>query len=220
MSPASIDFSFAFPTIAPTSVEEALAIVATRRYSLHSTILPLVQDALLLAEQVRRALIRNRAGTSHSQAITGKRADGTPLDGHTHAHYLPTDEDRDGRLDHFTIYAPGGFDDSDIDALRSLRTIFRPGSTRDVHLTLVESGLAGVAESPLFAEALRWRSVTPFSLPRFPNRGGGKPPRPRDRPESQVARELRLRGLPGPACVRPLDGYAVPGRATIPWSEF
>ena len=182
--------------------------------------LPDVVFALPFAEQVRRALIRNRVGTSHSEAITGKRSDGTPLDGHTHAHYLATDEDRDGRIDHITIYAPGGFDDADLDGLRSLRTIFRSGSRPDVRLTLIESGLAGGAESPLFAEALRWRSVTPFSLPRFPNRGGGKPPRPRDLPEGQVAREIRLRGLPEPVSIRPVEGYVVPGGPTIPWSEF
>jgi CRISPR-associated protein Csb2 len=189
-------------------------------YRLRSAGCPTLGYALPFSEQVRRAVIRGRVGTSHSEAITGKRADGTPLDGHAHAHYFAMDEDRDALIDHITIYAPGGFDDADIDALRSLRTIFRSGSRPDVHLTLVESGLVGGVKSPLFAEALRWRSVTPFSLPRFPNRGGGKPPRPRDLPEGQLRRELGLRGLREPASIRPLEGYAVPGRAAIPWSEF
>jgi CRISPR-associated protein Csb2 len=198
----------------------AVSSMAMVRYALRSTALPAAIDALPLAEQVRRALIRNRVGTSHSEASTGKRANGTPLDGHTHAHYLPTDEDRDGLIDHITIYAPGGFDDADIGALRSLRTIFRSGSRPDVRLTLIESGVAGGAESPLFAEALRWRSVTPFSLPRFPNRGGGKPPRPRDLPEGQLRRELGLRSLPEPVSIRPVEGYVVPDERVICWSEF
>src|SRR5258708_15560721 len=51
----------------------------TARYALDSTVLPLSQDALPFAEQVRRAVIRNRSDTSHSEAITGKTADGVPL---------------------------------------------------------------------------------------------------------------------------------------------
>jgi CRISPR-associated protein Csb2 len=189
-------------------------------YIVQSVGLPLINDALFLAERVRRALIQNRVGTSHSEAITGKRADGTPLDGHTHAHYLPTDEDRDGRIDHITIYAPGGFDEADMDALRSLRTIFRSGSRPDVHLRLIEPRVGNASESPLFAEARRWRSLTPFSLPRFPNRGGGKPPRPRDLPEGQLRRELGLRGLPEPVSIRLVEGYVVPRDRVICWGEF
>lgn len=100
---------------------------------------PCIRNALPFAEHVRRALIRNRMSTSHSEAITGKRSDGTPLDGHSHAHYLPTDEDQDGFIDHIMIYAPRGFDDADVQALRSLKTIFRSGRP-DVHLRMIEPG--------------------------------------------------------------------------------
>lgn len=53
----------------------------------------------------------------------------------------------------------------------------------------------------------RWRSVTPFALPRFPNRGGGKPPRPRDLPESQLEHELTARGFPEPISIKRIEGY-------------
>ena len=62
--------------------------------------------------------------------------------------------------------------------------------------------------------------MTPFSLPRFPNRRGGKPPRPRDLPEGQLRRELSLRGLPEPTSVKPLDGYQVPGKPIVSWTDF
>ena len=195
--------------------------VAAARFSLDSTVLPLAQDALPFAEQVRRALIRNRVDTSHSEAITGKRADGNPLDGHEHAHYFPTDEDHDGRIDHITIYAPRGFDEADLEALGSLRTIFRSGNRPDVRMVL--TGLGGqelLEEVSIFAEARRWRSVTPFSLPRFPNRGGGKPPRPRDLPEGQLIRELKNRGLPEPVSIKRIEGYQVEGRPLVRWLEF
>jgi CRISPR-associated protein Csb2 len=166
--------------------------------------------ALPFAEQVRRALIRSRVDTSHSEAITGKRADGTPLDGHLHAHYFPTDEDHDGRIDHITVYAARGFDDADIEALASLRTIFRSGNRPEVKMVLTGLGKEErLSQTSLFASSKRWRSVTPFSLPRFPNRGGGKPPRPRDLPEGQLRRELKNRGLPEPTSIKRIEGYQV-----------
>src|SRR5215210_1446890 len=97
-------------------LEHRLSSVTVIRFALNSVVLPLVQDALPFAEQVRRALIRNRVGTEHSEVITGKKADGVPLEGHAHAHYLPTDEDGDGRLDHVTVYAPRGFGPEDVAA--------------------------------------------------------------------------------------------------------
>jgi CRISPR-associated protein Csb2 len=208
-----------------------------------------ITAALPFAEQVRRALIRNRVDTSHSEAITGKQADGTPLDGHEHAHYFPTDENRDGRIDHITIYAPRGFDEADLEALGSLRTIFRSGNRPEVKLVLTgiwkvrgsaftprfdqeippdgattklpaEAAATKLPEIPIFARARRWRSVTPFSLPRFPNRGGGKPPRPRDLPEGQLIRELKNRGLPEPVSIKRIEGYQVEGRPLVRWLEF
>ncbi len=192
------------------------------RIALDSTVLPLVQDALPFAEQVRRALIRSRADTEHSEAITGKTADGVPLEGHGHAHYLPTDEDGDGRLDHITIYAPDGFAPGDTNALGALRTIFRRGNRPEVRLILTGLGVwRDFADgAPLFKSARRWRSVTPFSLPRFATRGAGKRARPRDLPEAQVARELRVRGLPEPVSIKRVDGYSISDRPLVRWLEF
>jgi CRISPR-associated protein Csb2 len=219
----------------PTPPHRASA-VATKpmvaRFALDSTVLPLAQDALPFAEQVRRALIRHRAGVEHSEVITGKMFDGVPLEGHAHAHYLPTDEDLDGRLDHITIYAPRGFEPEDVAAFDALRTIYRRGNKPEVRLIL--SGLGTLAEFAaaseesehlagdvsLFKPSRRWRSVTPFSLPRFATRGGGKPARPRDLPEAQLARELRVRGLPEPVAIKRLEGYVAGERPLVRWLEF
>jgi CRISPR-associated protein Csb2 len=206
---------------APPRRTASKALTNIAHYALDSSVLPLAQDALPFAEQVRRALIRNRIDTSHSEVITGKHADGKPLEGHEHAHYFATDEDLDGRIDHITIYAPRGFEDADLEALGSLRTVFRSGNRPEVKM--VFTGLGGqemLPEVSIFAEARRWRSVTPFSLPRFPNRGGGKPPRPRDLPEGQLIRELKNRGLPEPVSIRRIEGYQVEGRPLVRWLEF
>jgi len=196
-------------------------LVTTARYALYSTVLPLVRDALPFAEQVRRALIRCRADTTHSEAISGKCEDGAPLEGHRHAHYFATDEDGDGRIDTITAHAPGGFDELDVRAFGQLRTIFRRGNLPDVHLALRGLGHTGEpGDAPMLRSSHRWRSVTPFSPPRFTSRGGGKPPRPRDLPEAQVVRELRLRGLPEPLAVTRIDGYEVEGRPLVRWLDF
>jgi CRISPR-associated protein Csb2 len=202
-------------------VQHKTKTVTVARYALDSNVLPLAQDAMLFGEQVRRALIRNRVDTSHSQAIVGKTVDGVPLEGHLHAHYLATDEDGKGRLDHVTLYAPCGFDHHDLAAIGALRTIFRQGNRPDVRLVLIGLGEAEqFGDAPIFAKSLKWRSVTPFSLPRFANRGGGKPPRPRDLPEAQLVRELKLRGLPEPVSVKRIEGYAAGGRPLVRWLEF
>lgn len=190
-------------------------------FNLAASELPEIALSLPFAEQVRRALIRNRVDTSHSEAIVGKTIDGVPLAGHLHAHYLATDEDGDGRLDHVTLYAPRGFDRHDQAAIGNLRTITRRGNRPDVRLVLTGLGEAKSAgDATLFASSRRWRSVTPFSLPRFANRGGGKPPRPRDLPEAQLVRELRLRGLPEPISIRRTEGYEINGRPMVRWLEF
>jgi CRISPR-associated protein Csb2 len=211
------------PTGTPHLFREPRPLAVTViRFALDSTVLPLMQDALPFAEQVRRALIRNHVGTEHSEVITGKRVDGVPLEGHAHAHYLPTDEDGDGRLDHITVYAPRGFESEDVAALSALRTIYRKGNRPDVRLVLTKTGAPGdfAARRVLFGPSRRWRSATPFSLPRFATRGAGKPPRPRDRPEEQLRREMRLRGLPEPVSVTPVDEYVPGERLPVRWLEF
>lgn len=190
-------------------------------FTLAASELPDVVLALPFAEQVRRALIRNRVDTSHSEAIVGKTVEGVPLAGHLHAHYLATDEDGDGRLDHVALYAPCGFDRYDLVAIGALRTIFRRGNRPDVQMVLTRMGeVSQFGDAPLFARSRRWRSVTPFSLPRFANRGGGKPPRPRDLPKVQFLRELKSRGLPEPISINRIDGYQTEKRPMVRWLEF
>jgi CRISPR-associated protein Csb2 len=78
----------------------------------------------------------------------------------------------------------------------------------------------GPGGSPIFAISKSWRSVTPFSLPRFPNRGGGKPPRPRDLPEAQLTQELTARCLSEPISIKRIEGYQASGRPMVRWLEF
>ena len=210
--------------------------ITVARFALAANVLPLVTKSLPFAELARRCLIRNRGFyTEHSEVITGKTADGTPLVNHSHAHYFVTDEDGDGRIDHLTIYAPRGFDRSDITALGEMRFINWQTSRvddrslyNDKELCVEKRGgrtgvrliLLGFGEAADFAaedkkvslfqkplQSCKFRSVTPLSLPNFPTRGGGKAARFKDSPEGQLLRELRKRGLPEPICVTPTKGY-------------
>src|SRR5207244_419852 len=101
--------------------------------------LPLVTETLPLAEEVRRQLgreyvrvIRSRHKNLRidkgdprllSPILQGKDENGDPARSHIHAFYLPTDEDRDGRIDHITVYAAGRFSRDDVSALDRLRSL-------------------------------------------------------------------------------------------------
>lgn len=241
--PTAIQFLAHSSTIQRPGIDRRLSLAVLE---VINSAWPSVIFALPFAEQVRRALIRNRADTSHSEAITGKTAMGVPLEGHEHAHYFATDEDGDGRLDHVMVYCPRGFDDADVEALGSLRTIYRHGNAPEVRMLLV--GLSATNEASktnaihtlpqmvltsihsrsgygpftasIVSTSKRWRSLTPFSLPRFPNRGGGKPPRPRDLPEAQLIQELIVRGLPEPISIRRIEGYQSNTLPLVRWLAF
>ncbi len=190
------------------------------RYALETQPSLNVREVLPFAEQLRRALIYQRTGTTHSETITGKTQAGKPLADHQHAHYLATDEDHDGLLDQVTVYAPRGFDGEDLEALKTVQSVSRFDRPWKVRTLLIGFGHSVSFNTPLFQTARRWRSVTPFSLPRFANRGSGKRPRPRDLPEAQLVRELRLRGLPEPVALKRIEGYAPNERPLVRWLEF
>ena len=192
------------------------------RFALDSNVLPLITEAMPIVELARRALIFLSKNHPHSEVITGKTSDGTPLSGHDHAHYFATDEDGDGRLDHLTIYARRGFNHTELSALGQLRKLRRfDQEAHEVNLILIGLGADEfMAQSKLFQKSAKWRSLTPFSLPRFANRGGGKPPRPRDLPEAQLKRELVSRGFPEPISVNLVNEYKPNDRPPIRWLEF
>ncbi|MHB9049583.1 MAG: type I-G CRISPR-associated protein Csb2 [Pirellulales bacterium] len=202
------------------------------RFAIDGPVLPLVQETLPLAEQLRRALMgkygyleaRRRgmpldapdAPRPRSPVFAGKDEEGTKLSGHRHAHYLPTDEDGDGRLDHLTVVAELGFGSGELAALDKLRYL-KFGEGESLNLLLLALGQVGDLKAPLLAEATTWISATPFLATRHPKSRGRK----RDRPEllgpdnqaafvAEVLREelARLRErrpeVPEPASVAPL----------------
>ncbi len=165
-------------------------MLTTARYQLQGPILPPVQATLPLAEAARRALMSRfrrlkefeRYGNNvppdaerfASPVFSGKDEQGSPARGdHGHAFYLPTDEDGDGRLDHLTVFAQGGFPRDEVRALDAFRWL----KCGDLELSLLLVGLGQQAEfrhTPMFAAANTWVSATPFLVTRHIKRRGQK----------------------------------------------
>ncbi len=85
-----------------------------------------------------------------------------PTPDHSHARYLPEDDDRDGIIDHLTVFASGGLDGVAIRLFAMSERLFVPGSgAHDL-----EPGWMGAAPSTaLFGSAKTWTSRTPYVAP-------------------------------------------------------
>ncbi len=173
------------------------------RFAMDGNPLPMGFDTLRWGERARRSAMsqygrRNEGGKSEN--LSGKDSSGNPLlGGHRHAFYLPTDENGNGRLDHLTIWTPGGLREKEFEAVVRVNEL-NPGDGREpVRLSYLAHGkeedFRGV--SRLFGESRRWRSLTPYVLPRHVkfrgpiDENGQK--RMVDGPEEQIRREVSLR---------------------------
>lgn len=174
------------------------------RFRIEANPLPAITEALAVGDLARTAAMA-RFGREHSsalsQALSGRVGAEPAREQHRHAHYLVSDEDGDGRLDHLTIWAPGGLPPAEVAALCKLDELRRrgPGGPTEMpplHLTLLGSGPAEALPTGLRGPARIWQSTTPFVLPRHPKiRGLDAQRHLVDDPEEQVRRELAHRGL-------------------------
>ena len=191
------------------------------RFAMDCNPLPMAFDTLRWGELARRAAMsrygrRNEGGKS--EKLSGKDSSGKPLSGHRHAFYLPTDEDGDGRLDHLTVWTPGGLSEKEFEAVVSVDAL-KPEGRDPVRLSYLAHGKAEdfVGVSRLFGKSKRWRSLTPYVLPRHTKfRGPKDEKRMVDGPEEQIRREVSLRCPDGPG-LRKVE--IVHKRETIPPME-
>ena len=195
------------------------------RFALSSAVLPRLTDAVFLGERMRQALMAKSRGLNGSEhalpVFSGKGADGLRLDDdHSHAFYLPSDEDGDGRSDHMTVYATQGFDKHAQQTIGMLRKLWGAGG-HDIHTVLIGIGqpqdyggfLMRDGQAPALAQSRIWRSVTPYILTRHPKKNG------KDSPAAQVAKDLLRRGLPKPERIEHLDHTKITGKK-VRWLEF
>ena len=177
-----------FRTAPPRPAARKVAVV---RFALSGKVLPMAFDTLRWGDVAREASMSKygrQNSDAKSPALSGKNASGKPLEGHRHAFYLPTDENGDGRLDHLTIWVPGGLDAKEFNAVVSVRELGRGGGRDPLQLVYQAHGREEdfVGVSPLFGKSKRWRSFTPYVLTRHRKRDS-------DSPEEQVEHEVSLR---------------------------
>lgn len=167
------------------------------------TVLPLLTDAVIVAEQIRAAAM-SRHGTP-SATLSGKAADGRRLlEQHRHAHYVPDARGHAKRITHCLAYAPAGFSEAEQTALAQVSFLVQRNNRPALDVVLSGFGVPPdfVGATPLLGVSRRWRSRTPFVLTRHPRRG-------KDTPADQVVRELRLRGFPEPEEIALIAGAAL-----------
>jgi CRISPR-associated protein Csb2 len=203
------------------------------RFALYGKPLPRIVDALAVGELARLSAMarygRMNNGTQ-SPTLSGKDEEGQALRDHQHAYYLPTDEDRDGTLDHLTVYSPRGFNISELDAVLSMRAL-NPGESKPtINLMLLGMASAQDITALPFSRSDTWTSITPFVLGRFPKYFRTGQPKLRengwqvDGPIDQVHREWNLRrqldpDLPEVLSVEPLAFCSLQKRK-ISWTSF
>ena len=175
------------------------------RFAMVGRPLPMVSDTLKWGELARRSAMAKygrQNGGGRSKTLAGKDAAGKPLRGHRHAFYVPTDENGDGRLDHVTVWTPGGLNEREFQAIVSVNTLDPGGQREPVQLVYQAHGKEDdfTDVSPLFSKSKRWRSLTPYVLTRHVKfRGPKNEKRMVDGPEDQVRREVSLRFSEGPS---------------------
>jgi CRISPR-associated protein Csb2 len=172
--------------------------------ALGGKVLPLFTDAVSVAEQIRRAAM-GRFGTPPSPVLSGKDANSTARqDQHRHAHYVPEARGSTNRVTHVMVYAPEGFGEAEQQALAKIDYLEQKHMRPTLDVVLVGFGKEDdfAQSSKLFRISRRWRSKTPFVLPRHPKKG-------KDTPEEQLLRELSLRGFPTPVGMERSEGAAL-----------
>lgn len=163
---------------------------------------------------------RRTAGHA-SPLMAGKRADGQPLQGHQHTHYLPTDEDGDGLIDHLNLWTPIGLGLAEVEAALVIEQLVGPERPL-IHLALVGYGGRAVLPPLLRGPAQAWRSHTPYIITRHPKRRRGPDGSEVwiDTVEEQVCRDLAREGLGQQlVAIQRLPGYPAQGQM-VGWGSF
>lgn len=195
-------------TMRPTSARN---ITTARLILSQHKPMPRIQNALLIGELLRSALIKIVGREQLDSALTGHTETGIAK-GHHHGFFLPEDADNDGYIDHLIVHASQGLPDSVLDALYSLKVLYvgrddisapklgDEHQSRGWRVALEGYGLladlASSHHSDLLACSTEWVSATPYLHPWHKKKGG------RFGPEEQIRKELLQRGLTATSITR------------------
>lgn len=203
------------------------------RFALYAKPLPSLTEAVRWGELARLAVMSRYGKQNNGEpscVLAGKDETGAPLSDHQHAHYLATDEDSDGRLDHLTVYAPMGFSREELGAITSVRELNPGNGKQTVGLAYLGASDAAAAGALPFRASRAWVSMTPFVPGRFPKYTRAGEPKRRDdgtqidSPLDQVRREWERRrqrdpSLPSLVSAEPVSRCILKGTSTS-WAAF
>ena len=176
------------------------------RFTVTSRVRPPETDAVVLTDLLRYCAVHQlskvRGGDRADSRLAGKDADESPMRGHEHAHFLAVSDDA-RRIGELVVWAPGGLEEDELEALGRLRVLCPPAEgmpgPRETTVRISAYGDARRVLDDIAKPADRWESATPFVPPRHQQGEWG------DFLGKEVARELASRGLPA-AEPRLLDG--------------
>lgn len=186
------------------------------RFSVLQAGLPPQTDSLIYTDLLRQGALSKLGGLREERARTqlgGRTDDNKPMAGHGHAHYLPLITDR--RVSGLVIWVPNALPDDELKALTSVDRLYS-NVNPNWRLILRVAGIGTPAQvaPELVARppATVWRSVTPFTPALYPKRNATW----LDYIRTEVANELRNRGLPKLRAVTLLDEEWQPWRRYRP----
>jgi len=142
------------------------------RYALNTAtvgraVLPAVTDTLLVADKFRSAVMA--LCRQPSVALSGHESNGSPCKEHQHAFWWPMDEDNDGFIDHVMVWAAGGVEQHEVDALRRLTRLRQRGGRPDLLVTPVfvgrEEDYGPWQSQPAPNDPTVFTSATPYYCP-------------------------------------------------------
>lgn len=185
-------------------------------FALHGKVTPRAVHTLDIAERFRVAVMSHHSHIAGKDRVSrhfhGRDADGTPLQGHRHAYFLPLDLDADAHLDHLLVFCREGFSADELQALDQVRRLWQRKGP-DVDCVPVNWG-----EVELLKPQRVFESVTPFIPPRHHKRRRGSVD---DWLREQVVFELERCGYPRPSRVEFLPARTYPNdRQATRWLEF
>ena len=197
--------------------------VTAMRFAITGKVRPWVTDAVKIGDSFKRAAM-SAYGTqnpgSMSWALSGMDIKGDIMrDNHSHAFFLPTDEDGDRKLDHVTVVAKHPFEQDVIVALASIRRIRHSGEL--LRITYLARGKKENFKAPILQRSKRWVSDTPYALNRhMKTRRMGERKCVVDGPEEQLRRETQSRGMPSIKEIEVKTGVKVHGFLPVQYNRW
>lgn len=207
-----VEYVVSEPARLPPPVTEPGERPELALYRLAGRSRPGIREAVAVAETLRAAL-QGHFGVTHGGAaspiLSGRDAEGSRRSGHCHAHYLAIPDAEGRRIDRLAVWAPEGLGPGELTSLAGLRELRADWLREPLPVALSALGPPAQMVLPvLLGPARRWRSLTPFGLPRHPKSRAG---RLIEGPVQQIRDELARRGLPQPESVELVRG---------PWLEY